>query len=341
MANSLLNSAFSLFSFIGENADKIYLSNSIVQSGSNLYSSRKPENFERINKIQWIFSTVNVGALFVSIHQIFSAIPLDMIYMGQNMMLIAGSCSLVIVGYAIKKTIEYINKKSMPTTDIKDWLKTGQDSDALTQENADPQINAIWHHPDMKQFNQATYILQLITSVALIVISASSYFYAMSAISYGYSLYKTSNQVWIKLEYQRIPILGYNRENPGPTAFNFNYTFPIFLNRDAQATCDKCYKINPTAAFHGRHLFHPFCIIEDLNEKRPRVFRSRGRRLLTNHYKNGVYQNTTVSYKYNLPKNILPTCPKPSCGIKPSLNELNLTVEDVQYAPSQATINYV
>lgn len=271
---------YSLGSFISKNADKICFSNGALQVATNVYSSKNPQNFERIQKIQWIFTYINIGALFVSISQIFSAIPILPIYTSQNTLIfgalaLGGYYSLIKGLDVVQKTTNYINEKSTPTNDIQDWLAIGRDSTTPAQANDNPDVNAEWHHPQMKQFNQNIYILQLITSVALMVISKSPYFYAISAISYGYSLYKKSSQAWVKLAYRIWHLREYSAARvvlnlrPRERAFHYDYyIFPVVLNKDEQATCDKCHKRNPTTAFHGTHLFHPSCLFEDLKEKK-------------------------------------------------------------------------
>lgn len=265
----------SALSFIGTHANKIYLANSIFQAGSTCYSTRNPENHDRINRVQAVFNCINIGSFFMLAKALitpsnfnkFSALLYKTLqpnyYLYKNIppnyytLLLKSShpyglilITSIVWCSCLAFSAGIINKVCEPRDDIKKWLKIGNSSDLKSEEDF---RHAEYVHPTMKKVTQVFHLTQLIVSIALTTISSSPYFFAISAICHGYSLYKQSNITWVKPAFLIDP-------------------FALFLNKNAKATCDKCHKINPLIDYDGIRSFHPFCISQYFQEKRERLF---------------------------------------------------------------------
>lgn len=312
---------------IAFNSGIIYLAHNAIQSGIVHFESSNAKLFETICKVKSVLMALNIASIIWSLKQcvdivdkttnlyLLYAAPTTQIADLIGVLIGGGSLIAVVTWIALAaKVVKRINNHFKPTTDLGIW----------------PNGTVKWSNPSHQKWMQGFYITQIAMSVALTFFSGAPLLFGLSAACQIYSLIKTAQWKWIRFDrkWDLPPIRG-----DGPLSYTVSYFCSAWpAKRKENEECPICLEDEEptTTQFCSNHSFHDKCIVGHINSKSDQFLSNLKsddivRNLVKEPQNNGIVREY-ITYKINLPKNNVPSCPL--CRGQPTQNEINITVQD-------------
>ncbi|MFI5421345.1 MAG: hypothetical protein ACHQ1H_10300, partial [Nitrososphaerales archaeon] len=317
-----------------------YLSQAAVQAGVTHFETRNTWFFEQVNKIQEVVYAVNLGAIFIGMIELGTVLSpwASLERWGEGY--IWAWCGATI-GWALlaSKIVSLINQHLRPREDLAQALQN-----FCGEERA--RITVAWDNSTFQVWMQGLHVTQIVMSVALAFFSMNPYFYGVSAVLQLYSLLKTCEWKWLRVD--RTFNVNNNGRDDGPIAYTFSYycsarvaperaRVPAPLSTAIQAepllNCPICLEAEPppNTLFCATHAFHHHCIAGAVAASSANMRGHIGneyttRTHMTERNQYGAVTREYITYAITVPQEALPNCPL--CRGQPAQNEVGITVRD-------------
>ncbi len=304
------------FAYNGANAVAAYAS----ESSPKLYST--------INKIRSFIIALDITALAYSTYQLYSILDpnyslLTSLFttVGEDLAIPITLLGTLATGLLLhkgaEKIVNYVNNRFWGEKESK-----GIQEKAVEDSGYD--IKLKFKKPDSIINQQALTVMRLVSSVTLALISTSPFFYLGLTAFQGYTLYKASQEKWIKLD---VEVPASIASLPEVNSITMSYFQRLFstpkspskktedetVESQKEENCTVCHEEKPEDSFCQSHYYHTACMI-------PTIFNQMKAALIDNVIK--VVRLTTIrqgrfgeetgrstEYQFKIRKKALPNCP--------------------------------
>lgn len=314
-----------------------YFSESAIQAGVTHFESSNSWFFEQVNKVQSVVFAVNLGAIFIGVKELVDGLEpwlgfyanledwADAYFFGGLLVALAWAATAYVA-------VGFINDFFRPREDLAPALEGFNDAERA-------QITLAWDNSTYQTVTQGFHLTQLVMSVALVFFSMNPYFYGASAALQLYSLLRTCEWKWIRVD-RTFNVVNNNPHDAleafreGPLSYKFSYycsSLPAPV-RNPVEDCPICLEAEPVpnTLFCANHAFHDRCIAGTIAASSRNIAQHLNAdnidRTRVTERENGVAVREYITYAIRLPHEALPNCPL--CRGQPAQNEVEITVRD-------------
>lgn len=179
---------------------------------------------------------------------------------------------------------------------------------------------------------------------------ANPVWFALTAVSTGYSLWKNYRIKWLNVTRDPHPIdidIRQNSESNAPRLDTMDIRkvvttyrmlqIPAAVQSSLKDNCGICHKQFPNIAFCAKHLVHQKCLERQVGDAtRSMLEEGRFTKFRVTHTRNGVPTGTSYRYSIELKKSKMPSCI--TCGDVPLQNKCSVTFHDRQHGVLEAKV---
>lgn len=306
----------------------LYTAQAAVQTGVTHFETSDPHLFEEVYKVQEWFQGFNIGAIVLAGFELLKELE-NLTGFATYLALIDGRVligvvllGIVVVGGIACAVATLINDYFRPTEDLKDSIKNSQHA---------AHLDVKWDNSAYQTWMQTAHVAGLILSVALIFFSTAPLFYVATAVLELYSIYKTAQWKWIRIDRT------FDVPQAGPLAdgaqhYTISYlcaVFPSSISNKEDKSCVLCMEDQKDVSFihDDKHCYCNSCIAGAVGGKSDWFVRSlEETRIHNTETENGIIKREYITYEIKLPRKNFWECPE--CRHQPRQNEVQVTVRD-------------
>ncbi len=266
---------------------------------------------------------------------------------------------LIIGFYPVAVAVNWLGRPFASVLNPNRWYRK-YDPDATAERIAEIQENyeLKWTNSDYQMATQTLYLCSLVTNCMLALVSKHAVLYSALAILQMSGVIRVARWRFVKLSFVRNVVKTSNPPRPPSylppeiqesrrhfaevqdridrmnhlspelrdrraEKYRYSYLFSVFQSSvENDNLCTPCQEEGADTYFCSQHRFHFPCILITIIEKLKQIHFDQGTRSIIAHYENGAHVRNTVSYKFELEKDKLPSCP--NCRRTSSQNELEI-----------------